>query len=343
MSSIVVAKHAGVSVATVSRVLNAPEVVAPETVALVKRAMVELNYTPPPPERKRGPKPQNARPKQAKTKAARIGLWSLGTPESEIRTYFSTQLETLHFALAEANMELKLLFSAHDRVPEDLTNGGISGIIIQGQEPTAKCLRELARHPNVWLMTRRSNDYPGDYVEPDNYANGRLAADWLASRKAKHWLSFSMHPDNPVHAQRCSAFLERAGELHLPARVITGFSEKKSTPPDQTIDGTLEAVVDEMLAHSPAIDGVYMPHDRICAAFFRALRRRRKQPERFHIILGHYNHLTYDCLHPRPAVIDINMRAIIRHAVLQLSDRIKNPEPDRLPVGIKISPILRHG
>ncbi|MDR2676193.1 MAG: LacI family DNA-binding transcriptional regulator, partial [Opitutaceae bacterium] len=37
----VVAKHAGVSVATVSRALNAPEVVAPETVARIKRAMVE--------------------------------------------------------------------------------------------------------------------------------------------------------------------------------------------------------------------------------------------------------------------------------------------------------------
>jgi DNA-binding LacI/PurR family transcriptional regulator len=343
MSSIVVAKHAGVSVATVSRVLNAPETVAAETVALVKRAMVKLNYTPPPPERKRGPKPQNTRLKQTKAGATRIGLWSIGTPESELRTYFSTQLETLHFALAEANMELKLLFSAPDKVPDDLANGGISGVIIQGREPTAKCLRELARHPNVWLMTRRSNDYPGDYVEPDNQANGRLAADWLASRKAKHWMFFSMHPDNPVHAQRRAAFLERAGELHIPARTITGFSEEKSVSFGQPIDGVIEAMVDEMLARSPAIDGVYMPHDRICAAFFRALRQRRKAPERFHIILGHYNHLTYDCLHPRPAVIDVNMRAIIRHAVLQLSDRIKNPEPVRLPVGMKISPVLRHG
>ncbi|MBP0961901.1 MAG: LacI family DNA-binding transcriptional regulator, partial [Oscillospiraceae bacterium] len=41
-----VAKHAGVSVATISRVLNNSSVVAPETAEKVNRAIKELNYKP---------------------------------------------------------------------------------------------------------------------------------------------------------------------------------------------------------------------------------------------------------------------------------------------------------
>jgi DNA-binding LacI/PurR family transcriptional regulator len=330
-------------VATVSRALNAPETVAPETVALVKRAMVELNYTPPVPERKRGPKPKGERPRQRSREAMRIGLWSIGTPESEIRMHFSSQLETLHFALAEAGMELTLLFSSPAQVPKELVDGTVSGVIIQGQLPSPKCLRELARYPNIWLMTRRSGDYPGDYIEPDNHANGILAADWLASKKAAHWALLSTQPGYPVNMQRRDAFVERAKELKIPVKIIKGAPAAGARTAERSMHEEMEALVDELLSCAPAIDGVYMPHDRICGTFYRVLRQRKKAPEKYHTIIGHYNRTVYESIDPQPAAIDINTRAIIRYAVLQLADRINNPAPAFSPVGMKISPFLRHG
>ncbi|MDR0902670.1 MAG: LacI family transcriptional regulator, partial [Opitutaceae bacterium] len=321
MSSITVAKHAGVSVATVSRVLNAPGSVAPETVALVKRAMVELNYTPPAPERRRGPKLKSERAGQRKAESMRVGLWCVGTPESEIRTYFSSQLETLHFALVEAGMELKLLFSSPQEVPGELVNGTVSGVIMQGRLPSAKCLRELERYPNVWLMTRMSGDYPGDYIEPDNHANGVLAANWLAAQKARHWALFGTQLDYPVNTQRRLAFVGRGNELKVPVKIIADAPQAGARPSSRSVDEEVEAMVDRLLSITPAIDGIYMTHDRICGAFYRALRQRKKAPERFRTIIGHYNRTIYESLDPQPAAIDVNLRAIIRYAVLQLSDR----------------------
>ena len=46
-------------------------------------------------------------------------------------------------------------------------------MIIQGMEPSPACLNKLGDLPNVWFMTRRSQTYAGDFVEPDNDANGR--------------------------------------------------------------------------------------------------------------------------------------------------------------------------
>ena len=61
-----VAKHAGVSAATVSRVLNAVPVVSPSTVEAVKAAMVALNYDPA--DLIRGPRPRVKRPVPKKIK-----------------------------------------------------------------------------------------------------------------------------------------------------------------------------------------------------------------------------------------------------------------------------------
>lgn len=46
VSSKDVAKHAGVSQTTVSRVLNTPELVKPKTIEKVMKAIEELNYVP---------------------------------------------------------------------------------------------------------------------------------------------------------------------------------------------------------------------------------------------------------------------------------------------------------
>lgn len=341
MSCVAVAKSAGVSITTVSRVLNNPGSVAPETVALVKRAMVELNYTPPAPGRRRGPKPRTEATPARAPEAVRIGLWCIGTPEPQVRAYFSSQLETLHFALEEAGMELKLLFSSPDEVPVELLNGSLSGFILQGLSPSEESLRKIAARPHVWLMTRRSEAYPGDYVEPDNAANGRLAADWLAAQGAKRWAFISTEPDYPAYAQRRAAFVARARELKIHVDLITG------TPQDGSHHLTLrpgDAELDKLatrLFSLPAVpDGIYMPGDGMCGAFFRTMRRHGKHPANFRVILGNYNHQTYDNLEPQPAAIDVNSRAIVRYAVLQLADRIKNPAPQSRPVGMKISPFL---
>src|SRR6185436_16720802 len=54
MSITKVAKIAGVSHGTVSRVINARPGISPDTIRAVRLAMAEAGYVPPPPEKRRG-------------------------------------------------------------------------------------------------------------------------------------------------------------------------------------------------------------------------------------------------------------------------------------------------
>ena len=47
--------------------------------------------------------------------------------------------------------------------------------------------------PHVWFMTRRSPWFAGDYVEPNNEENGRMAADYLVQKGHK----VAASPDAP--------------------------------------------------------------------------------------------------------------------------------------------------
>ncbi len=340
MSLLEVAKAAGVSPSTVSRAINRPESLTTEKLVAVREAITAMNYTPPPPERRRGPKMGSSNGSR-KFPIMRVGLWCVGAAENQAQNYYSSQLELLHFAMAESKMELKLVFSPPDEVPSELSEGSVEGLILQGLQPDAEVLDQMAEFPHVWLMTRRDESWPGDYIEPDNYANGRLAADWLAGQGARRWVFLSTEPGYPAFAQRGEAFLRRAGELGIPVEVVGGNSTEgenhlASTPGD--IEA--EILAERFLDLRPEADGVYLPSDGVCGPFFRALRQQGGDPSGFKTILGHHNPQVYDSLDPQPAAIDINLRAIIRHTISQLADRIKNPKR-MLPVGVRVAPFLR--
>lgn len=334
-----VAKAARVSLATVSRVINNPASVSPEKVALVREAMAGLKYVPPSPGVRRGPK---LGPRLRKRSAARIGFWCIGTPEEKVRMLFSSQLEALHLALADLGMEVKLLFSSPDEVPPELLDGTLAGFLVQGLEPSDASRRKIAKIPRVWLMTRRSEDYAGDYVEPDNIVNGRLAADWLAAQKAQRWVYLTTEPDYPAYAQRGAAFRMRALELGFQIESITGAGVTGTHQSGASLrDSDMVELVKRFRALSPAADGVYIPGDSPCGPFFRELRRQGGDPAALRTVIGHYNPQVYESLDPQPVAIDINLRAIVDHAVRQLVDRIVNPGRQPLPVGLRVAPFLR--
>lgn len=338
MSLLAVARVAGVSLSTVSRAINRPESLTTEKLVAVRDAITAMNYTPLPPEKRRGPKAGNSG--QRKPSVTRIGLWCVGATENQAQNYYSSQLELLHFAVAESRMELKLVFSPPNEMPSELATGSVEGLILQGLQPDAEVLEHIAGFPHVWMMTRRSASWPGDYVEPDNVANGRLAADWLAARGARHWVFLSTEPGYPAFAQRKEAFLHRAKELGMTVAIVGGNSTQgekhyASTPGDNEMD----LLARQFLHLRPEVDGVYLPGDGVCGPFFRALRKQGGEPSGLQTILGHYNPQAYDSLDPQPAVIGINLRAIVRHAVTQLAERIRNPLQSPR-TGIKVAPYL---
>jgi DNA-binding LacI/PurR family transcriptional regulator len=298
--------------------------------------MQQHNYVPAPLNRRRGPKTRISEQR-------RIGVWFVGGKASNpSHNWFQDQLLQVQSADPRYRVDLRVLFSnSPDELPAAVGTEKLDGLIIQGMEPSPACLAKLREMPHVWFMTRRSISYSGDYVEPNNEENGRLAAEYLAQKGHKAAAVISTDPNYSAVARRVKAFVERAAELKLPVHTILG----KSNPGVSYLEiaplhGEADTLVRTLLATKPRTTGLYLPVDHFCGSFFRALRESGCKPGRdFEAIIGNYNPLVYHNLDHLPPAIDINLPTLVRKVVDHLMWRIENPGTAGR-IGVTISPTL---
>ena len=332
-----IAKKAKVSPATVSRAINQPHIVAADSLARIRAVMEEHNYVPAPAARRRGPKARQAQ-------ARRLGVWFVGAQANNPSlNWFQDQMLQVQTENARYRVDLSLLFSnSPDELPRGFDDEKLDGVIIQGMEPSRGVLGKLGDLPHVWFMTRRSADYPGDYVEPNNEENGQLAADYLHRQGHKSVAVLTTEPDYSASVRRMVAFEARAKEHGLKVarflgRATPGISYLEIAP----INEEVEALVRRVKAQKPAPTGVYVPVDHFAGAFFRALRRvGLVHGKDLEAILGNYNPIIYHNLEQHPAVIDVNLRTLVRKVVDHLTWRIENTSSSGR-IGIAVSPTLR--
>ena len=240
-------------------------------------------------------------------------------------------------------VDLRVLFSNNPgELPRNLANEQLDGVIIQGMEPSAACLAQLRELPHVWFMTRRSRTYPGDFVEPDNEENGRMAAEYLKERGHKSVAVITTEPDYSAIVQRNEAFLTHATRLGLRVHPLLGKANPGGTSylAITPLQGESADLARRLLECTPKATGLYLPVDHFCGSFFRALRETGKKPGRdFEAILGNFNPVVYHNLDHSPAVIDINLPMLVRKVVDHLLWRIENPEVNGR-IGVTVSPRL---
>ena len=331
-----IAHKARVSPATVSRAINQPQLVAADSLARIRAVMQQYNYVPAPLNRRRGPKAHL--PEQR-----RLGVWFVGAKANNPSlNWFQDQLLQVQSTDPRYRVDLRVMFSnTPDELPRNLASEHLDGVIIQGMEPSPGCLAKLREIPHVWFMTRRSAGYPGDYVEPNNEENGRMAADYLKERGHKAVAVISTDPDYSAIVRRNEAFATRARELGLAVHPILGASNPGVSYLEIAAPhGESDLLVSRLLASKPRPTGLYIPADHFCGSFFRALREAGKTPGRdFDAILGNYNPVIYHNLDHSPAAIDINLQLLVRKVVDHLIWRIENPGLNGR-MGITVSPRL---
>ena len=330
-----IAQKAKVSPATVSRVINQPHIVASDKLARVQAVMAKVNYTPTPIHRRRGPKARLAAPKQ-------IGVWFVGARKNPSLNWFQEQLLHVQSSMERQPIEISVLYShSAAEPPRAALERQIDGIILLGGEPTVECMRKLNDLPHIWFMTRRSLDYSGDYVEPDNEMNGHMAANFLHAQGHKSVAAISTEPSYTAIAWRVAAFASRAAELGLKYQAILGEAESgisylQHTPSHHESESLAKRVFDL----KPRPTGLYVPVDHACGSFFRAMRQIGLNPDKdYEAILGNYNPVIYHNLDHLPAALDINLPTLVRKVVDQLLWRIENPQASGR-VGSMISPSL---
>lgn len=332
-----IARKAKVSPATVSRAINQPQLVAAESLARIRAVMKQHNYVPAPVHRRRGPKAR-------RDELRRIGVWFVGAKAGNPNLHwFQEQLLQVQSADARYRVDLRVLFSGTpDELPRHFAGERLDGVIIQGMEPTADCLARLRETPHVWFMTRRSPGYPGDYVEPDNAENGRLAAEYLRDRGHQTVAIVATDPDYSAIVQRNAAFTAHATRLGLQVHALLGQTHPGGTSYLEIapLHGESSGLARRLVACEPAVTGIYLPADHFAGSFFRALRETGRKPGRdIDAILGNFNPVIYHNLDHSPAAIDINLPLLVRKVIDHLFWRIDNASVSGR-VGITVSPQL---
>src|SRR6201994_438243 len=244
-----VAKLAGVSSITVSRVVRLPNLVAPETRTRVEAAMRELGYVP--------NQLAGALASGARTRSVGVLVPTIANSIfADTVQGLSDELEPLGYAVIlaqsryDADREDHMLSALLSRRPE--------AIIMVGSPATEDGARLLRRAGIPIAETWELPPEPIDAVAGfDNYAAGVAVAQHLVAQGRKH-LAF-IGGDDPRATRRWNGFNDVALRTGLaPRRLIL---ERNAT-------GSLVA-----LAELPGVDAVFAANDAHAIGFMSGLRK----------------------------------------------------------------------
>ena len=245
-----VAKRAGVSVATVSRVLNNKDRVKDETRAAIRQALEELDYHPNDLAR------ALVKPNQSKI----IAMLSV----SPHHPFFAELIHHIEEALSDRGYKLLLLTSYMNEVKEkkcaDLINSRIADGLIIGSFPVADPMLLRLPLPTVAIETAPGENIP--YIMSNEYQGGILAARHLAAKGCKNLvmiggLHSSLGADRRLN-EREKGFIEVCSAQGLSHKIYYA-----DTNMIQSLD--FFTLINRIFFEYPQVDGILANSDYIAA------------------------------------------------------------------------------
>ena len=344
MSVTAIAERAGVSIATVSRVLNNNPNVRPETVKQVMKAAAEMSY-----DRskiRRGPRPGRRRVAGRKTACQRIAVVILGTRREEWFKWsvFSAVYSSITRFASARGITIDIFDQVEPGKVEpaiaDRTVDGVIAFMVAAAHP--RLMDDVAAHvPVVRVMGDEMATALVDQVRPNNLAIGNVAYRYLAERGAKRIAFVSTRVDHGGIYLRyvgLVAAATRAGAA-TPQALVMGASPS-GTMADATMRrfGSLRDIADHIAAAPGRFDGLSVSQDSETTALYTLLAERGIQPGRDLQIISCNNEEGLSLLTPRPATIDLGSAELGRWAIQRLVNRVARPtEP---PVQFLVAPKL---
>ena len=251
-----VARRAGVSTATVSRILSGASTSRPATVAAVRAAAEALDYRP------------SSIARSLKTRLAS----TLGLIVTDVHNPFFPELvAAVENAAWEHGLRVILCNGARDPRREAdylalLQDGRVDGLIVAAGHVTDGYAAQLARAavPVVIVNSERA-DLAVPTIVSDNQAGGRLAAEHLLALGHTHVAIVtgpSERADSVGRVQGALDALEAAGIARATVPVVLGVGLP---------DGGGQSV-DELLAERPEVTGLICYNDMTAIEVIRVLR-----------------------------------------------------------------------
>ncbi|MGN6504221.1 MAG: LacI family DNA-binding transcriptional regulator [Tepidisphaeraceae bacterium] len=333
MSIVRVARMAGVSSSTVSRVINNHPRVSRETIRAVQAAMEKLKYTPS--ENRPGPKP-GAR---AAASTQTIALLVLGASKDRATPAFEELMRGV--SNGASHFGLKLVYHHvldPANLPPQVSDGPVDGLLLHGALPPAATRERLRKYPTVWLRGNRRRPDWGDQVMPDTYEIGDKAARYLMTRGHKHLAYFNLDHGHWPFRVASSSFASAAFDHQIKCDLIErqrNDSERIYWP--QFAVSAAEELVERYLKLPERPTGLFVADDMQVAIIQPALQRAGVQigPGQVEVISCNNERPYLIGLSPKPAEIDIRVEAIGVRGVERLLWRMNNHNtPERIVTAV---------
>jgi LacI family transcriptional regulator len=356
-SSIVqVAKLAGVSTATVSRVLNERNIVSAETVAKVRQAMKRAGYQPPPPGARRGPKAHlHARLQHRAIAFLWVGAqrtdglsgddgggnisWPGGIQPSQTLTGHAL-LQGAAAALRRHWVSITVDYlSSADHLPSVIENRKVDGVLLHGPQPDERLAAVLREFPAVWLLYSGAHDW-GDRVQPDHRAAGRNVLDYFVGQKCRQVCCITYRPkwpDNRYHTERANAFEQFARLRQIP--VVTLGEDTDEPDSSEGLFDLAEKLVEQFARLKPRPDALFVANN-LGYYVHEHLRRRGIEPMQDVLYVAGDREVVYQHMEPAPIKVDIHSQQIGRLAVELLIMRLANRDAPRATLMVEPTLII---
>lgn len=318
-----VARVAGVSRATVSRVINNVRNVDPQLAEAVRAAVEATGYVP------------NQAARSLVTR--RTNSVALVVSEGEHRKqqnsdpfvgrvftdpFFGRVVSGLFSVLRPRGVNLVLTFVETDEMRRQLLNylrqGHVDGVLLVSshvQDPLPRMLTECGL-PAV-LSERPATPLQISYVDSPQRAGARLAADHLAARGCRNVATISGPLDMPAGRDRLDGFREamaRHGYPYIPS--VEGYFTQESGSEAMT----------RLLDENPEIDGVFAANDLMALGAVTVLHERGRRIPQDVAVVGFDD--SHAALLSRPPLTTVHqpVEEMAASMATLLLDRIDQPE-----------------
>lgn len=177
-----IARSAGVSAPTVSRVINKFPRISETTRREVEAAMERLGYRPPAVERKPREKKKNAFP--TGIRCGKVMFLVPDVSEVAAKTFVTAQLTSgVATVLSRNGVELLLSrLKAPDELPDGFSPANIDGVICKNWPKSPVVAEAIRRMPHVWCLATPVCPGLGDQVFLDSDLTAQYAAEFFSER-----------------------------------------------------------------------------------------------------------------------------------------------------------------
>lgn len=331
-----VAEEAGVSLGTVSRVINNHPTVSADNLEKVNNAIQKLGYI--------------IKQSKGSNHLKNVGLIFLGLDKTLVTLPIIS--EGIHAVQERLNENEINTFIADvpdlKKIPKFIEQNNVDGLILKGpmsyplpitgSNQLCDLLRVL---PTVWILGRPENSWQ-DHCGPDNYEIGKLAANYLHSKRHTKIAVINLQPNNSMFNERISSFIWNAQSLGISTEFIYSKIAKSSSLPvsnDSHLEN-MEIAVKELLESKTKNTAVFVPSDTMANLFYTVCRKRGlKIGKDINLISCNNERSMISQLEPSLTTINVNIKDLSYRAVDQLIWRANNQSTESM-VSISIFPEL---